>query len=160
MKVHYALLQKMTLAGVLLLSVLRSVQAGAYLVCYLPPDTEKRFLRYCPGTADAVAGDPCQCLLKTGSIAGRITVFDIPDTAVEAGKQIMCVPRIETAAKMRLCSSFHSTGDVGCECDGAIGGEVGEQYSVSAIPRVGPLRTNQTAASDFLRRLQECCVSK
>jgi hypothetical protein len=69
----------------------------------------------------------------------------------------MCVPPAQAGAVVTLCSDFRPDGDTGCACAGD--GGAGEQYSVTMMPRV-PLRTNQAAAADFLKRLQECCVTK
>ena len=151
---------KAAMAAVLSLCVLTQAQAGAYLVCYLPPDVAKHVIRFCPGPSDATAGEPCRCLLRTETLTGTMTELSIPDAgAVGAGAQTMCVPPARQAAAATLCPVFRSTSDTACTCAGEAGGSPGEKYSVTMMPRI-PVRTNQAAAADFLRRLQECCVSK
>ena len=147
------------LAGAMFLGILKAAAAGTYLVCYLPPDADKRSIRFCPGSSDATAGQPCRCLLRTTTLAGTMTLLALPDGAGGATTQTMCVPRAAPGATVTLCPVFHSAGDTACACEGEAGGTPGQTYSVTMMPRV-PLRTNQTAAADFLKRLQECCISK
>jgi hypothetical protein len=133
-------------------------QAGTYLACALAPDAEHRSLPFCPGGAGAKEGEPCQCLIRTGPISGVMTLLHIPDTAT-AAPPVMCASDADHAGVRLLCSSYRSLGAVACECDTAQGPIRGEQYTPSLLPRI-PFRTNQTAAADFLRRLQECCAAK
>jgi hypothetical protein len=142
------------------LAVLRAAEAGNYLVCYLPPDTQKRLIRFCPGPSDAAAGQACACLLRSDTLAGTMTRLTLSDTGITGtAAQAMCLPQDQAGAAVTLCTTFRAEGEDGCVCNGEDGGHRGATYTVTMIPRI-PLRTNQAAAADFLRRLQECCVSK
>jgi hypothetical protein len=159
MKISWVSVCLALVAGAIWVGLADAARAGTYLVCYLPPDAGQRLIRFCPGSSDATAGQPCQCLLRADSLAGTMTVIDIPDTASAAPSQAMCVPHAQTSGAIVLCPAFHPADGAGCECGGTKGSGPGDLYNVRLMPRV-PLRTNQAAAADFLKRLQECCVAK
>jgi hypothetical protein len=153
-------LRSALLAAAGLLCLLKAAQAGTYLVCYLPLDAQNRLVRFCPGASDATAGQPCECLLRTETLAGTMTRITISESGTAAASsQTMCVPQAQPGTPVTLCPAFRSDGQTNCACGSEAGGENGERYTVTLMPRI-PLRTNQTAAADFLTRLKECCVPK
>jgi hypothetical protein len=158
MKPYSSRARRLALAAALALCIHQAARAGTYLVCYLPPDSEKRLIRFCPGASDAEAGQPCQCLLPGQTLAGTMTRVSIPETgSVEPTPRTICLPQSQPEGIVTLCPGFRSEGDTGCACESGEGR--GETYAITFLPRI-PVRTNQTAAADFLTRLKECCVSK
>jgi hypothetical protein len=150
--------RRMLLGCALWLFAAPIAQAGTYLVCYVPSDAGKRLIRFCPGVSGASPGEPCQCRLRTETLTGTMSAISIPDGGAVSGEAAptMCVAQGKSATT--LCPAYRSTGETACICDG-VDGQPGATNTVSMLTRI-PLRTNQAAAADFLKRLQECCVSR
>jgi len=128
-----------------------------YRVCYIPPDDDNKVIRFCPAGDGIGIGSPCEC--SNGSVdGGRISIIEI--TASQEGTEnapSVCASNTpRTSEKVALCGRFHSVGNAACRC---ADGTAGSIYNLEMLPRF-TFRTNPVAASDFLKRLKECCVAK